>query len=233
LQISKCGVKSSICPGRIGKLFVRPYRTLWIWLFSALAGALILIGAFRLDGAVHRWQYEHRWKNIQVLSRNVTRATDWPSHALVGVGLAALAWRRRNKRWMRIFLTMVAALVLAGTSAYALKLTTGRVRPYVKLEKTWSGPTTMQNFHSFPSGHTAASFGFFMVLFFVNWRIALLCLPVPIFVGFTRIFLGAHYFSDVVGAALLGVLSAAILAEWLLRWPDKTTTDDAELSSDR
>jgi membrane-associated phospholipid phosphatase len=210
-------VKSSICRRRIGKFLVKPPGTFWIWLICIAAGALALAGAFRLDGAVHRWQYEHRWKNIQVLSRNVTRTTDWPSHALVGAGLAALAWRRANKKWTRIFLTMLAALALAGTSAYALKMSTGRVRPYVKLEKTWSGPTTTQNFHSFPSGHTAASFGFFMVLFFANWRIALLCLPIPVLVGFTRIFLGAHYFSDVVGAALLGILSAAIMGHFFLR----------------
>ncbi|MEY2545467.1 MAG: hypothetical protein QOG48_584 [Verrucomicrobiota bacterium] len=191
-------------------------RTILIWTMSILAGALLLWGAFALDGLVHRWQYRHQWRNIPTLSRNVTRATDWPTHFGIGLLGAGIAWRRGNKKWTRIFLTMLAAAALAGVTAHGLKYATGRVRPYVKLEKTWSGPSKQQNFHSFPSGHTATSFGFFAVLFFVNWRIALMCLPIPIFVGFTRIFLGAHYFSDVVGAALLGFLAAAILARLLL-----------------
>ena len=183
---------------------------------SILAGAVVLWGAFGLDEPVHRWQYRHQWRNIPVLSRNVTRATDWPAHLAIGLLGAGVAWRRGHKRWARIFLTMLAAGAFAGITAHGLKYTTGRVRPYVKLEKTWSGPSKQQNFHSFPSGHTAMSFGFFAVLFFVNWRIALSCLPIPIFVGFTRIFLGAHYFSDVVAAALLGILFAAIVSRFLL-----------------
>jgi membrane-associated phospholipid phosphatase len=183
---------------------------------SILAGAFLLLGSFQCDDAMRRWRYEHQWRNIPVLSRNVTRATDWPAHFVVGLAATAIAWKRGSKRWTRIFLTMLAAAALAGSAAYILKYATGRVRPTVKLERTWSGPTREQNFHSFPSGHTATSFGFFAVLFFVNWRIALLCLPLPIFVGFTRVFLGAHYFSDVVAAALLGVLFAAICVRLIL-----------------
>lgn len=184
---------------------------------SILAGALLIWVSFQCDAAVHRWQYEHQWRNIPVLSRWVTRATDWPLHFVIGLSGAGIAWRRGNQKWTRIFLAMLASATLAGVAAYGVKHATGRVRPYVKLERTWSGPTRSQNFHSFPSGHTATSFGFFAVLFFVSWRIGLACLPLPIFVGFTRIFLGAHYFSDVIAAALLGLLSAAIISRVLLR----------------
>jgi undecaprenyl-diphosphatase len=191
---------------------VKRSSALWIWLLAILAGAFLLWGAFQLDPVVRDWQRRHRWKNITLLSRYTTRTTDWPTHVVLGLVLAGIAYRRANARWTRIFLTMVAACAVAGTAAYGLKVATGRVRPYAKVEQGWGGPTARQNLQSFPSGHTAASFGFFVVLFFVNWRIALLCLPVPIFVGFTRIFLGAHYFSDVIGAALLGILCAAVLS---------------------
>ena len=196
---------------------MKRWRTLGIWLIAIAFGGLILLAAFRLDPVVQEWRREHRWKNIQVLSRNVTRATDWPVHIVAGLLLAGATFWRGNKKWTRVFLAMIAACAFAGISAYALKVSTGRVRPSVKIEKIWGGPTVRQNFQSFPSGHTAASFGFFSVLFFVSWRIGFLFLPIPLFIGFTRIFLGAHYFSDVVGAALLGILCAAIVAQFLLR----------------
>jgi membrane-associated phospholipid phosphatase len=196
---------------------VKRTRALWIWLLAIAIGASILVAAFQLDPAVYQWRREHRWKNIKLLSRYVTRTTDWPVHVGVGLALAGLTYWRGNKKWMRIFLAMVAACALAGASAYVLKMTTGRVRPSVKVEKVWGGPDLRQEYQSFPSGHTAASFGFFSVLLFASWRIGFLLLPVPLFIGFTRIFLGAHYFSDVVGAALLGVLCAAIVARLMLQ----------------
>jgi membrane-associated phospholipid phosphatase len=201
-------------------LFVRNKRKLWIWVIAITIGVFLLIGAFLVDGPVHRWQQKHRWKNIQLLSRNVTRGTDWPTHMIIGLVLAGIAWRRGNPKWTRVFLCMILAAALAGITAYGLKITTGRVRPSVKVEKVWRGPETRQNYQSFPSGHTAFSTGFFAVLFFVCWRLGLLCLPIPLFVGFTRIFLGAHYLSDVVASILLGVLAAALVAEFVL-WREK------------
>lgn len=190
-------------------------RALWIALAVVVAGLLVL-GAFALDDAMHAWQHRHRWKNIQLLARIVTRGTDWPSHVIVGLAGAGIAWKCGNRKWSRIFLAMILAGALSGSAAYVLKLSTGRVRPSVKVEKVWGGPDIRQNFQSFPSGHTAFTSGFFGVLFFVSWRLGLLCLPIPLFIGFTRIFLGAHYLSDVVCAIILGALSAFLVAKLML-----------------
>lgn len=192
-------------------------RILWGSIIAVIAGCLLVIASFMLDNAVHTWQHIHRWRNILLLSRYVTRLTDWPVHVIVGLSLAGVTWWRGNKKWSRIFLAMILAGALAGTAAYALKLSTGRVRPSVKVEKVWGGPDVRQNFQSFPSGHTAFTSGFFALLFFVSWRLGLLFLPVPLFIGFTRIFLGAHYFSDVICAMILGALSAWIVATLVLR----------------
>ncbi len=113
---------------------------------------------------------------------------------------------------------MLLGAALAGSVAYGLKYSTGRVRPSVRIEKAWHGPSLRQNYQSFPSGHTAASAGFFGVLLFVSWRLGVLLFGIPLFVGFTRIFLGAHYFSDVVCALLLGILAAAVVAGLMLQW---------------
>jgi len=112
---------------------------------------------------------------------------------------------------MRIFVSMLIALSIAGLAGRALKLATGRARPSVKAEQMWNGPNWSSKYHSFPSGHVDASVGFFAVLVFANWRIGVPCLVIPVVVGLSRLYLGAHYLSDTVCAAVLGILSAVLV----------------------
>jgi undecaprenyl-diphosphatase len=145
----------------------------------------------------------------------VSRFGDWPEHFLVGLALFGFARWRGNKKWARIFLSMLIALAIAGLVGRAIKVTTGRARPSVKAEHMWNGPRVSgSKYHSFPSGHVDASVGFFGVLLLARRRIGLACMPIPIIIGLSRLYLGAHYLSDVVCAAILGILSAFLV--WYL-----------------
>ena len=57
----------------------------------------------------------------------------------------------------------------------------------------------------------AASTAYFAILLMVNRRIGLALLPIPIAIGFSRIYVAAHYLSDVVCAAVLGILCALLV----------------------
>jgi membrane-associated phospholipid phosphatase len=61
-----------------------------------------------------------------------------------------------------------------------------------------------------------ASTAFFGVLIFVRRRVGLACLPIPILIGLSRMYLGAHYLSDVVCAAVLGTLCALLVTYFVL-----------------
>src|SRR5437870_7430453 len=135
--------------------------------------------------------------------------------------LLAIAWWRGSKKWTRIFLSMLIALALAGAAGRVLKISTGRARPSVKTEQAWNGPRFSSKFQSFPSGHVAASTAFFAVLFFVNWRLGLACLPIPLLIGFSRMYVAAHYLSDVVCAAVLGLLCAFLVTRLVLGQSEK------------
>jgi membrane-associated phospholipid phosphatase len=188
------------------------------WQLSILAGiavALIVV-AFMFDAPMREWVNVHQSDSARQCMRNVSRFGDWWSHALLGILLAALAWWRGSKKWTRIFLSMLVALALAGAVTRVIKIGTGRARPLAQTETTWNGPSLSSRFHAFPSGHTAASTAFFAVLFFASWRIGLACLPIPILIGFSRIYVAAHYLSDVVCAAILGALCAIVVARWML-----------------
>ena len=105
----------------------------------------------------------------------------------------------------------MVACALAGATARVIKITTGRARPSVKSEEVWNGPRFTSKYHAFPSGHTAASTAFFSALFFASRRIGLVFLPIPILIGFSRIYVGVHYPLDIIGGAVLGIAVATAL----------------------
>ncbi len=186
-------------------------RRFWIWALAIVAGAGLLYAAFQADEVVSQWQRAHRWRHHQQASRFITQFTDWPVHVAVGLSLALIAWFRGNRKWSAIFLSMVIAAALAGIVAYGIKVTAGRPRPSVKIERVWQRGDFRPDHHAFPSGHTAASAAFFGVIFFVCWRLGLALFLIPLGIGWSRIFLGAHYLSDVVGGLVLGLICAGVV----------------------
>jgi membrane-associated phospholipid phosphatase len=190
-------------------------RIVFYWLIGIVIAAVIIAAAFYLDEAVRNFIASHQNPSVLNFMRNVSRFGDWAEHFALGLVLAGIAWWRGNKKWTRIFLSMVIALSIAGLAARAIKISTGRARPSVKAEQIWNGPRLSSKYHAFPSGHVVASTAFFAVLVFANRRIGLPCLAIPILIGFSRIYLGAHYLSDVVCAAILGILCAMAVASFM------------------
>ena len=193
-------------------------RAFWKWLCLAGCAALLIIVAFYLDGAVQNWIAQHQNRSAKIFMRSVSRFGDWPEHVAIGLALVGIAWWRGRKKWTRIFLTMLLACALAGAAARTIKIATGRARPSVKSEAVWNGPRLSANYNAFPSGHTAASTAFFVALLLgAGWRIAGPLLVVPVLIAFSRMYVAAHYLSDVTVAAILGILCALLITRWLLK----------------
>ena len=193
-------------------------RTVFYWAIGVVIAAMVIIASFYLDTAVRDFIANHQNPGLWNLMRNVSRFGDWPEHFALGLVFAGVAWWRGNKKWMRIFLSMLIALSIAGLAGRAIKISTGRARPSVKSEHAWNGPRlTGSKYHSFPSGHVVASSAFFGVLLLASRRIGIACLPIPALIGFSRIYIGAHYLSDVVCAAILGILCAILVWRFAVR----------------
>jgi membrane-associated phospholipid phosphatase len=198
-----------------GNLFVKR-SSVFYWLAGIVIAALAVGTAFYFDDVVRDFVAQHQNRVLQGFMENVSRFGDWPTHFALGLTLAGIAWWRGSKKWARIFLSMLIALALAGVVGRGIKIATARARPPVKTEAVSHWSRFSSKYHSFPSGHVAASTAFFGVLFLIVWRIGLVCMAIPILIGLSRVYIAAHYLSDVVCAAILGILCALVVARFLL-----------------
>jgi membrane-associated phospholipid phosphatase len=167
---------------------ITPARSWKIWIALILLAILALIAAFLLDQTTWHWINAHSSPELKRVMRIVSRVGDWPAHAIAGaIGIAI-----------------------------AIKIATGRARPSVKTEALWNGPQLSSKYHAFPSGHTASSTAFFVALFLARKKPGAPLLLIPILIALSRMIVGAHYLSDVTFAAIVGVISALLVARWLL-----------------
>jgi membrane-associated phospholipid phosphatase len=176
---------------------------------------IALVAAFFLDQSAAAWINAHSFPVLRRVMRMVSRAGDWPAHALAGAIGVAIAFALRRKAWMRIFIAMLVALALAGVTTRAIKIATGRARPSVKTEAHWNGPQFSSKYHAFPSGHTTSSTAFFVALFLARKKLGAPLLLIPILIALSRMIVGAHYLSDVTFAAILGVICAILVTHFL------------------
>lgn len=180
----------------------------WGWIIAFVAIVAALICAFWIDDSLLEFIKHHRDRATWVSMRRTSRWGDWPTHFSAGFILLVIAWFRGSNRWARVFLCMLLACALAGVSTRVIKVAVGRARPAMAAKEEWRGPTFYSRSQAFPSGHTASSVAFFAALFFANRRLALICLPIPLVIATARVYTGQHYLSDILAAALLGVLCA-------------------------
>ena len=185
------------------------------WLIGIAIAATAIAVSFHFDDSVRDFMMQHQNPGLRNFMRYVSMLGDWPLHAAVGLILLGLAWYRGSKEWTRIFLAMLLAMILVGVVGTVIKRTVPRARPSVQTDTRWGGPRFSSKYHSFPSGHTGASTAFFGVLLITRRRIGIACLPIPILIAFSRMYIGAHYLSDVVCAAVLGFSCAVVVVHFV------------------
>jgi undecaprenyl-diphosphatase len=184
------------------------------WFLVFPAAALLLLGSFYADAAVHAWMTQQQFPGLRGFMQAVSKYGDWPEHVVLGLVLLGVAYWRGNKHWQRIFAAIIIACALAGVAARVVKISTGRARPSVQTQAEWNGPRLNPRYNSFPSGHTAASTAFFATLAFAAWRVGAGFLVIPILIAFSRMYVAAHHLSDVVCAAMIGAMAASVVVNW-------------------
>lgn len=144
------------------------------------------------------------------------------TQASLSVSAAFLAFLFFNKKNRIYFFPFLVSFIGGTFTAFLSKVVFHRARP---LDSIY-----LETSYSFPSGHATMVMVIHTFIFYFLWRQAKskkmkgLILSFGILfillIGFSRIYLGVHFFSDIMGGYALGLawLAAGIgLAEWRLK----------------
>jgi len=112
-------------------------------------------------------------------------------------------WRRA----LKAFLIAAVCLVLTdAVAAQIIKPVLGRIRPSHELADMVRLLVGKGGKYSFPSNHAANSMAFAIITGFFYPQIRRWLFIIPIFVGFSRVYVGVHFPGDVMAGALFGYL---------------------------
>jgi undecaprenyl-diphosphatase len=178
-----------------------------VWALSGLLDAILDNDALvRWDAIVENWLHVHA-SAAGLAAFNAVTQLGSRGVAVVTTGVAIFLWRRRVFLLLWVWLgAILGGLVIE----YVLKTTVHRSRPQ------YSAAYLHGHSYSFPSGHTMESTICYLLLAFLIWSNPLtgtgtrrtawtLSALLIIAVGFSRLYLGVHYPSDVLGGFLAGV----------------------------
>ena len=128
----------------------------------------------------------------------------------IAIGVLFLLMGFRNKMWRNrgflVLFSLAANFLLCNVT---LKPLIDRTRPYYVLGYDPIIPPVGDP--SFPSGHTSASFAAATAIYIINKKWGIIAYIFAAVMGFSRLYLGVHFPTDVLAGAVVGAAAAGIV----------------------
>jgi membrane-associated phospholipid phosphatase len=133
----------------------------------------------------------------------ITSLGNWEFVIVLALLLSAFFWSKGKRKLLIPFWALLGGTEL---TVEILKLAVHRARPI--------GASFLETSYSFPSGHAAISVALYGFLAFIFWKrsksrlqkgaILTATLLIVLLIGFSRVYLGVHFPTDVLGGYLVG-----------------------------
>lgn len=189
-----------------------------IVVLAAIWLAMLLWGGGPLDQTIYQDLYAGGHPALVIVARVLTALGEPTVLIAAGIVTAVLLWRggHRHLPWVLIAITLFGRAV-SEIQKYSIARARPELEPHLVIVKT----------SSFPSGHAASSMIFYLTMALAltagsRWHkpAAAGAIALSLLIGISRVMLGVHWPSDVIGGwafGLLWVLVTLRLAGRLLR----------------
>ncbi len=200
-----------------------------LWVLGSLAIGFVVLTIFVLlfpssfiDREFSEEVQEHSNPFLNTVMKGISIFGYMPYSAIMVLGTSLLFLLfKRKKEALFVVLTVLSSLVSLG-----IKILVNRPRPTNNFVKILVKTTEK----SFPSGHVlfyVVFFGFVTLLMYeiksipklVRYLVSALCLLLIFTVPYSRVYLGAHWFTDVTAGFFLGLICLYGLSIWYLKKP--------------
>jgi membrane-associated phospholipid phosphatase len=181
------------------------------WVFGWMAEELVE-GDTHVDTRLANWLHEHERSTLTEFFEAITWLGNVPVLTVVTLVVALVLARRQTNELQLLLLAVLGTQILT----LGLKLGFQRERPF------FADPLATESTYSFPSGHASVSLAVYGTLGFIvarhlrsiRARIAVLAAAalLVLLIGFSRLYLGVHFLSDVIAGFSLGLAWVSLCA---------------------
>lgn len=189
---------------------------------SVLAALSALFWASLLDETISLWIYQLRFPALTKLMEGFS----WLGYVyfLIPINILILIFMYRKDKALA-FGIPIGTLVVWRLSEW-LKTVIQRPRPTIS-------PLVTETSYAFPSGHAMSNTAFYLLLMLIapnnkNWH--RFCIAMIVIINFSRVYLGVHWPSDVLGGSAIAMMLVHIIYQVIKRrLPERESSSASEV----
>ncbi len=146
---------------------------------------------------------------------------DYAGYVLVAILVLVFIFKSAKLSRFMVLVALISAGISRGIITTAIRFFYHHPRPFDVLTVK---QLISESDYSFPSGHAAFYFALSTGVYFYNKKLGAIFFAVSVLMGIARIFAGVHWPADILGGALIGIVTALLVNFCARRYLEKLKT---------